>query len=66
MFQLYLNKKILFSGYLDYYDRIVDVGWLGKWWILEKKMEDMDVNPEEWLPDGRPAHPENQFWKSAL
>ena len=53
------------TGYLDFYDRIVDVGWLGKWWILEEKMKDRDINPEEWLPDGKPARPEDQFWKAA-
>lgn len=33
---------------LTFHTRIVDVGFLDRWWLLEKKMIDCDVNPEEW------------------
>ncbi|RZF40451.1 hypothetical protein LSTR_LSTR013913 [Laodelphax striatellus] len=34
--------------YLTMYNRILDIGFLDKWWFISKKMEDYDVNPEEW------------------
>ncbi|KAL6257951.1 hypothetical protein P5V15_011549 [Pogonomyrmex californicus] len=33
--------------YVTFYERIVDVGFLEKWWLLEKKMKDYDVNEAE-------------------
>ncbi|XP_012532324.1 mitochondrial import inner membrane translocase subunit Tim29 [Monomorium pharaonis] len=33
--------------YMTFYERIVDIGFLEKWWILEKKMKDYDVNEAE-------------------
>lgn len=30
--------------YLTWHDRVIDVGFLDKWWILEEKMTDYDVN----------------------
>lgn len=30
--------------YITFYQRVVDVGFLDKWWILENKMKDYDVN----------------------
>lgn len=33
--------------YVTFYERIVDIGFLDKWWILEKKMRDYDVNDAE-------------------
>ncbi|XP_034936752.1 mitochondrial import inner membrane translocase subunit Tim29 [Chelonus insularis] len=33
--------------YINFYERIVDVGFLSKWWILEEKMKDYDVNDNE-------------------
>lgn len=33
--------------YVTFYERIVDIGFLDKWWILEKKMENYDVNDAE-------------------
>jgi hypothetical protein len=32
-------------------DRIVDVGFVGQWWLLEKNMRDFDINPSEWGED---------------
>lgn len=29
-------------------ERLVDFGAMGKWWILEEKMTDYDINPTEW------------------
>lgn len=31
-------------GYLDRLNRIVDIGFLGTWWCLTRKMRDFDVN----------------------
>nr|XP_053656321.1 mitochondrial import inner membrane translocase subunit Tim29-like [Cherax quadricarinatus] len=35
--------------YLTFHERIMDVGFLGNWWIIYKKMEDFDINSEEWV-----------------
>lgn len=32
------------TRYLTFYQRVVDIGFLDKWWILDNKMEDYDVN----------------------
>lgn len=31
-----------------FHERIIDIGFLNKWFVLDKYMEDFDVNPEEW------------------
>lgn len=33
--------------YVTFYQRIVDVGFLDNWWILENSMTDYDVNDSE-------------------
>ncbi|XP_032683480.1 mitochondrial import inner membrane translocase subunit Tim29 [Odontomachus brunneus] len=33
--------------YVTFYNRIVDIGFLDKWWVLENKMKDYDVNEAE-------------------
>ncbi|XP_012060021.1 PREDICTED: uncharacterized protein C19orf52 [Atta cephalotes] len=33
--------------YVTFYERIVDVGFLGKWWVLDRKMKNYDVNEAE-------------------
>ncbi|XP_017753372.1 PREDICTED: uncharacterized protein C19orf52 homolog [Eufriesea mexicana] len=33
--------------YLTFYQRVVDFGFLDKWWILESKMKDYDINEIE-------------------
>ncbi|CAD6221290.1 GSCOCG00005131001-RA-CDS [Cotesia congregata] len=38
----YLKPK-----YLEFHQRIVDVGFLGKWWVLDHKMKDYDINDSE-------------------
>lgn len=35
-------------------NRVLDVGFVGRWWVLEKKMEDFDVNEAEYKH--LPAH----------
>jgi len=43
------NCKYLQPSYLDYLsNRIVDVGIANKWILLDKKLKDFDVNPDEW------------------
>ncbi|GFG35546.1 hypothetical protein Cfor_08281, partial [Coptotermes formosanus] len=38
----YLEPK-----FSNFYERIVDVGFLGEWWILQRTMKDFDVNRSE-------------------
>ena len=38
----YLEPK-----YFTFYKRIIDVGFLGHWWMLHRAMKDYDVNPME-------------------
>lgn len=38
----YLEPK-----FLNFHERIVDIGFLGEWWILQRTMKDFDVNPLE-------------------
>lgn len=40
--------KFLEPKYLSFHERIVDFGFLGRWWIMSRKMRDYDINPEEW------------------
>merc|ERR1712029_66190 len=59
------NCKYLVPGYLDVFTegRIVDVGFLGKWWLTDKAMTDYDVNPDEWDEHGRPRQSQlKQMW----
>lgn len=30
-------------SYVDFFKRIIDIGFLNKWWLLEKQVEDYDV-----------------------
>lgn len=34
--------------YLTFHERVMDVGFLGTWWVIKKKMEEFDINPLEW------------------
>ena len=38
-------------------NRLIDVGFLDRWWISEKKMIECDINPDEWTEEGKPASP---------
>lgn len=43
------NCKYLQPTYLDYLtNRIVDIGIANKWILLEQKLKDFDINPNEW------------------
>lgn len=46
--------KHLKPHWTEFHKTIVDVGVFGRWVFLEKAMEDFDINPTEWLEDGRP------------
>merc|ERR1712080_54545 len=47
---------LLQPSYLDIVrHRVVDIGFLGRWWISSGKMEECDVNFTEWTEDGRPT-----------
>ena len=41
-------KQLQPSVYEIFKDRMVDVGILGQWLLLETKMKDYDINDEEW------------------
>jgi len=47
--------ELLQPSYLDIRHRIIDVGFLGKWWLSSRIMADYDVNEEEWKEDGSPV-----------
>ena len=34
-------------GIRDFHERVVDVGFLGKWWNMSRYMKDFDINPME-------------------
>lgn len=38
----------------EFHRRVLDVGFAGRWWILDSKMQDYDVNPDEFKH--LPAH----------
>eukprot|EP00090_Calanus_glacialis_P021647 TRINITY_DN3340_c0_g1_i1.p1 TRINITY_DN3340_c0_g1~~TRINITY_DN3340_c0_g1_i1.p1 ORF type:complete len:221 (+),score=42.35 TRINITY_DN3340_c0_g1_i1:35-697(+) len=48
-------------GWLDIRHRVIDVGFIGKWWISSKKMEEFDVNVSEWNVDGTPVNKSEQL-----
>jgi len=53
--------EYLTPGYLDFLDRIVDIGCLDRWWFAEKALKDYDINPEEWDEKGAPTKPDDQL-----
>lgn len=34
-------------GIINFHKRVIDVGFLGQWWTINKYMKDHDINPEE-------------------
>lgn len=44
----YSQCTYLQPSYLSYFNRIVDIGFLGQWRVLQSKLVDYDVNPVEW------------------
>ena len=46
---LHNSCNYLKPSYLNYLtERLIDIGFAGKWRILEHKMIDYDINPREW------------------
>lgn len=46
--------RYLQPRWVDFPRRILDVGFIGRWWILETRMHDCDINDDEFLH--LPAH----------
>ncbi|XP_012665665.1 mitochondrial import inner membrane translocase subunit Tim29 [Otolemur garnettii] len=46
--------RYLQPRWTDFPGRILDVGFVGRWWVLEARMRDCDINDEEFLH--LPAH----------
>ncbi|XP_040305578.1 mitochondrial import inner membrane translocase subunit Tim29 [Herpailurus yagouaroundi] len=46
--------RYLQPRWADFPDRILDVGFVGRWWVLAARMRDCDVNDDEFLH--LPAH----------
>ncbi|XP_008831768.1 mitochondrial import inner membrane translocase subunit Tim29 [Nannospalax galili] len=46
--------RYLQPRWIDFPGRILDVGFVGRWWILAKRMHDCDINDDEFLH--LPAH----------
>ncbi|XP_076977907.1 mitochondrial import inner membrane translocase subunit Tim29 [Tamandua tetradactyla] len=46
--------RYLQPRWVDFPSRILDVGFMGRWWVLEARMHDCDINDEEFLH--LPAH----------
>ncbi|KAG8197065.1 hypothetical protein JTE90_004332 [Oedothorax gibbosus] len=44
--------KYLSPSFLTFHNRIIDIGLFGTWLNMSRKMQDFDVNPEEWSPSG--------------
>ena len=40
--------KYLRVSWLEWRHRVVDVGLLGRWWMLDRNMKDYDINHQEW------------------
>ena len=65
-FAHYKSKcKYLTVGYTDVLfretDRILDIGFLDRWWYTEKAMEDYDISIDEWDEQGRPTNTKEQL-----
>ena len=55
LYQTHSNKELkefsavfLSPRWVDYADRIVDVGFLGSWYYMDQAMRDYDINDQEW------------------
>jgi len=59
---LYAAKcDYLQPSWLDIRYRILDIGFIGRWWLSHRKMVDYDVNDKEWTSTGDPANPNHQL-----
>lgn len=38
-------------GLADFHERIIDVGFLGRWWNITRYMKDYDISPIEFPPN---------------
>ncbi|KAL1138951.1 hypothetical protein AAG570_009013, partial [Ranatra chinensis] len=48
MGQYKANCNYLSPSVFDFHKRIVDIGFLNRWWLIDYKMLDYDVSLEEW------------------
>ena len=55
IYRMHVNSELREFGatylrprWVEYLDRIVDVGWLGRWYYMEEAMVDYDINEDEW------------------
>ena len=55
MFSIHSIQYLLFLQYSR--DRLVDIGFLGRWWLMERSMREYDINPAEWDEQGKPTNP---------
>lgn len=46
--------RYLQPRWIDFPGRVLDVGFVGRWWVLENRMRDCDINDDEFLH--LPAH----------
>ena len=53
--------EYLKPGWLDMRHRVIDVGFIGKWWISSRIMEEYDINITEWNEDGSPSNSKGQL-----
>jgi len=53
--------EYLKPGWGDLRYRLLDVGFLGRWWISERKMAEFDVNGDEWNTSGTANNPDGQL-----
>ena len=42
-------------------ERIVDIGFLDRWWFTKKAMEDYDISSDEWNEQGSPVNEKDQL-----
>ena len=45
----------------DMRHRVLDLGFMGRWWLSARKMELYDVNDAEWNEDGSPTNKSDQL-----
>ncbi|KAK4309720.1 hypothetical protein Pmani_018650 [Petrolisthes manimaculis] len=50
--------------YLTFHERILDVGFLGRWWVIDTKMDEFDINPQEWLGSSPEDSNIKIFWNT--
>jgi len=48
-------------SWMDMRYRILDIGFIGRWWLSHRKMLDYDVNENEWTSTGDPVDAKGQL-----